>query len=111
MVVADVNEAAAAAVAGDIGGIAVATDVTSESDVVALVRRSVELYGRVDIFCSNAGIAVGGGAEAPDMDWQRSWEVHVMAHVYAARAVLPAMVEGATGTSWARPRLRPCSTT
>ncbi|MDQ6855830.1 MAG: SDR family oxidoreductase [Candidatus Dormibacteraeota bacterium] len=97
VVVADVNEEAAVAVANEVGGIAVVTDVTREADVAALVARSVALHGTVDIYCSNAGIAVGGGEEAPDREWQRSWEVHVMAHVYAARSVLPAMLERSDG--------------
>jgi NAD(P)-dependent dehydrogenase (short-subunit alcohol dehydrogenase family) len=97
VVVADVNGEAANAVAGEVGGIAVVTDVTREADVADLVRRTVEAHGRVDMYCSNAGLAVGGGMEAPDRDWQRSWEVHVMAHVYAARSVIPAMLERGEG--------------
>src|SRR5207237_5209542 len=46
----------------------------------------------IDVFCSNAGVGVQGGPEASDADWQRSWEVNVMAHIYAARAVLPQML-------------------
>lgn len=97
VVVADLNEEAATAVATQVGGVAVTTDVTHEADVAELVRRTVELHGRVDVYCSNAGVAVGGGAEVPDELWQRSWDVHVMAHVYAARAVLPAMLERGEG--------------
>ncbi len=97
VVVADVNGDAAAAVGEEVGGDAVSTDVTREADVVELVRRTVAAHGRIDIYCSNAGIAVGGGMEAADEDWQRSWNVHVMAHVYAARAVIPAMVERGEG--------------
>jgi len=97
VVVADVNGDAAAAVGVEVGGDAVSTDVTREADVVELVRRTVDAHGRIDIYCSNAGIAVGGGMEAADEDWQRSWNVHVMAHVYAARAVIPAMVDRGEG--------------
>jgi NAD(P)-dependent dehydrogenase (short-subunit alcohol dehydrogenase family) len=95
--VADVNSSAAEAVAREVGGIAVTTDVTDESAVRDLVALAVGRHGRVDIYCSNAGIAVGGGPEAPDDAWQRSWDVHVMAHVYAARALLPAMLERGDG--------------
>jgi NAD(P)-dependent dehydrogenase (short-subunit alcohol dehydrogenase family) len=97
LVVADLNREAAEAVAAEVGGTAVATDVTVESDVQALVRRALDVHGRVDLYCSNAGVAVGGGEEAPDEGWQRSWEVHAMAHVYAARAVLPGMLERGEG--------------
>jgi NAD(P)-dependent dehydrogenase (short-subunit alcohol dehydrogenase family) len=97
VVVADLNGAAAQAVASDVGGLAVTADVTVEADVQALVRRAVDAHGRVDIYCSNAGIGVGGGPEVPDEAWRRSWDVHVMAHVYAARAVLPGMLERGEG--------------
>jgi NAD(P)-dependent dehydrogenase (short-subunit alcohol dehydrogenase family) len=72
-------------------------DVSVEAEVQALVAAAVEAYGPVDLFCSNAGIAIGGGVEAPDADWQRIWEVNLMAHVYAARAVLPAMIDRGDG--------------
>lgn len=97
IVVADLDGAAAERVAREVGGEAVATDVTDEGAVRGLVARAMEVHGRVDIYCSNAGLAVGGGPEAGDDDWQRSWEVHVMAHVYAARALLPQMLERGEG--------------
>jgi NAD(P)-dependent dehydrogenase (short-subunit alcohol dehydrogenase family) len=68
------------------------TDVAKESDVQRLVENTTKQFGQVDIFCSNAGIGVDGGAEASNSDWQRIWEINVMAHVYSARAVLPQML-------------------
>lgn len=97
VVVADVQAAAATAVAKEFGGIAVACDVTREADVARLVEQTRKQCGEIDLFCSNAGIGVRGGAEAPDTDWERSWQVNVMAHVYAARAVLPAMLKRGQG--------------
>jgi NAD(P)-dependent dehydrogenase (short-subunit alcohol dehydrogenase family) len=97
VVVADRDEAGARAVAGSIGGTAAVIDVTSESDVSGLVARTIAEHGRVDVYCSNAGVAFAGGPEAPDTAWQTSWEVHVMAHVYAARALLPSMLERGEG--------------
>jgi NAD(P)-dependent dehydrogenase (short-subunit alcohol dehydrogenase family) len=97
IVVADVQRDAAQAVAKAVGGTAVVTDVTVEAGVQALVERAREAHGRVDIYCSNAGIGVGGGVEAPDEAWRRSFDVHLMAHVYAARAVLPEMLERGEG--------------
>jgi NAD(P)-dependent dehydrogenase (short-subunit alcohol dehydrogenase family) len=97
VVVADINGAAAEAVARGVDGVAVTTDVTDEAAVRALVALAIERHGRVDVYCSNAGIAVGGGQEAPDEAWQRSWQVHLMAHVYAARALLPAMITRGEG--------------
>lgn len=69
-----------------------ACDVSQEDQVKFLVDTVTEAAGRVDIFCSNAGIGTTGGPEAPDRDWQRSWDINMMAHVYAARAVLPQML-------------------
>ena len=72
-------------------------DVSVEAEVQALVAATTEAFGPVDLFCSNAGIAIGGGVEAPDADWQRIWDVNLMAHVYAARAVLPSMLARGDG--------------
>jgi NAD(P)-dependent dehydrogenase (short-subunit alcohol dehydrogenase family) len=91
VVVSDIDQQAAATVAAEIGGTTVRADVTVESDVAHLVRATLEAHGRIDIYCSNAGIAFGGGPEASDQAWRQSWDVHVMAHVYAARALLPGM--------------------
>lgn len=102
VVVADINQTGAEAVAAEInhaGGnaLGVATDVTRQGDVDALVKKAEEAFGPVDLFCSNAGIAVGGGVDVPDGEWQRIWEVNVMAHVRAARAVLPSMLARGEG--------------
>jgi NAD(P)-dependent dehydrogenase (short-subunit alcohol dehydrogenase family) len=97
VVVSDIDPDAAERVATEIGGTAVRADVTLESDVADLVRVTVKAHGRIDIYCSNAGIAFGGGPEASDQAWRQSWDVHVMAHVYAARALLPAMLERGEG--------------
>jgi NAD(P)-dependent dehydrogenase (short-subunit alcohol dehydrogenase family) len=100
--VADINEAGTREVAEKVGGLAVRCDVSVESDVVALVKETERRFGPIDLFCSNAGIAVadlpgGMATSAPNADWQKIWEVNVMAHVYAARAVLPGMIERGEG--------------
>ena len=97
VVCADRQAAGIEAVADEIGGIAFVADVASESAVGSLVSRAEERFGRVDVFCSNAGIALLGDESAPDDDWRRSWDIHVMAHVYAARAVIPGMIERGSG--------------
>ena len=97
VVVADVEEASAQAVAAEIGGFAVHTDVRKESDIIALVDRVTKEFGAIDLFCSNAGIGVEGGVEVPDSEWQRIWEINYMAHVWAARAVLPGMLARGEG--------------
>ena len=97
LVVADLDGARAEAVAAEVGGLAVRTDVSQETEVQALIDRATAQFGRVDVLCSNAGIALGGGPAAPDDDWQRSWDVNVMAHVWGARAVLPQMLARGEG--------------
>jgi NAD(P)-dependent dehydrogenase (short-subunit alcohol dehydrogenase family) len=97
VVVADLNGAAAEAVAGEIGGAAFEVNVARESDVARLVREVEAKFGAIDLLCSNAGIMVEGGPEASDANWQRIWEINVMAHVYAARAVLPGMLARGEG--------------
>ncbi|HEX7045315.1 MAG TPA: SDR family oxidoreductase [Burkholderiales bacterium] len=97
IVVADIDAAGAEAVAREIGGLAVRTDVAIEAEVAELARAATEKYGQIDLFCSNAGIIVRGGEGVPDADWQRIWQVNVMAHVYAARAVLPQMLARGEG--------------
>ena len=73
-------------------------NVTDESDIVDLVRHCESRYGRIDLLCSNAG-AGGEGVltDAENAVWQLQWELHVMSHVYAARAVLPGMLERGQG--------------
>jgi NAD(P)-dependent dehydrogenase (short-subunit alcohol dehydrogenase family) len=97
VVVSDVNGAAASLVAKEIGGLAVEADVSREADVRRLVGQAIDNYGVIDLFCSNAGILVGGGEETPDAEWQRIWDINVMSHVYAARAVVPAMLARGEG--------------
>jgi len=100
--VADLNLAGAQETAAQIGGHAVRTDVSSEEEIQNLVAEAEKFGGPIDIFCSNAGIIdldpdFDNPASAPDRLWQRALAVHVMAHVYAARAVLPSMQERKTG--------------
>lgn len=98
VVVADLDSRSAEAVADEIGGVAVQTDVGRPEEIEALVAKAREAGGPIDLFCSNAGIpGPGGGPEAPDQGWQRAWEVNVMAHVWAARALLPEMVARGDG--------------
>ena len=77
--------------------IAVPCDVGSEAGVKALVAAAEARFGHVDVFCSNAGIIRDGSEFAPDAEWALNWQVHVMAHVYAARAVVPGMRERGHG--------------
>jgi NAD(P)-dependent dehydrogenase (short-subunit alcohol dehydrogenase family) len=92
VIVSDIDPDGAWAVAREIGGMAIRCDVSSENDVAQLVEKVEIAKGRIDIFCSNAGIGVGGGPETANAEWQRIWDVNVMAHVYVARHVLPGML-------------------
>lgn len=99
VVVSDRHEDAALAVAQSIGSQAVANrcDVAIESDVQRLISDTIARFGRVDIFCSNAGITVKGGLEACNADWQKMWDVNVMSRLFAARAVVPYMQDQGEG--------------
>lgn len=92
VVVSDIDVQGAQLVADEIKGVAIPAHVGKEAEVQCLVEETSRRFGQVDVFCSNAGVGVAGGPEAPDSDWQRSWDVNVMSHVYAARAVLPQML-------------------
>ncbi|MEH6645589.1 SDR family oxidoreductase [Sulfitobacter sp.] len=98
--IADLNLDAAESVAREIGGIAVACDVTKEAQIIAAIGAAETAHGPVDVFVSNAGLGRGDpshAASAPDADWMLNWNVHVMAHVWAARALLPTMIARGSG--------------
>jgi NAD(P)-dependent dehydrogenase (short-subunit alcohol dehydrogenase family) len=98
--VVDLVEADAAAVADEFGdhGLAIGADVGVEGDVVGLIERTEDRWGPIDLFCSNAGIGgPPGGVDTPNEGWQQIWDVNVMAHVYAARALLPGMIARGEG--------------
>jgi NAD(P)-dependent dehydrogenase (short-subunit alcohol dehydrogenase family) len=98
VMLADLDAAAVANAARELGCDGMACDVTDEAQVIALVERTRQLHGPVDLFCSNAG-AGGRGVltDAANAVWQKQWDLHVMSHLYAARAVLPHMIERGSG--------------
>jgi NAD(P)-dependent dehydrogenase (short-subunit alcohol dehydrogenase family) len=99
--VADVDEPAGRAVAAAIGGSFVACDVSVEAQIGQVIAQTEQRFGPIDLFCSNAGIFVqdvaGLVAAASDADWNRIWQINVMAHVYAARALVPKMLARGSG--------------
>ena len=98
VVVVDVNADGARAVAREIGGLAVPCDVAREADIDTLVKETERRLGPVDVFFSNAGVATGGDPLTTPIDvWQTQWQINLMSHVYALRAVLPGMLERRSG--------------
>ncbi len=102
VVVVDIDEQRVKTVADELGSLGIKADVTVESDIINVVEKTETQFGPIDLFCSNAGII---STDAPDWTaascsneiWQKSWEIHVMGHVYAARAVLPGMIKRGQG--------------
>ena len=107
VVVADIDATAASTVASEIGGVARALDVSDEQAIAELVDTIEDESGPIDMFISNAGVGFGdgeggaisaeGGMNPIDDRWQASWQVNVMAHVYAARALVPRMLKRGGG--------------
>jgi NAD(P)-dependent dehydrogenase (short-subunit alcohol dehydrogenase family) len=97
VVVNDLDAEAAAAVAGQVAGYPVPGDASTEQGVRDLIATAREHLGAIDIYCSNAGIAVGTDPDTPEEVWQRAWDVNVMAHVRASRELLPEWLERGRG--------------
>jgi NAD(P)-dependent dehydrogenase (short-subunit alcohol dehydrogenase family) len=92
VVVADLNGEGAQAVADEIGSVGHAVDVRNEQDIVNLIDETEKQFGPIDLFCSNAGIAIGKDIFEPDDVWQTIWEVNTMSHVWAAKHLVPRMI-------------------
>jgi len=97
IVVADLDGAGAQAVADEIGAVGVCCDVGSERQVGDVIDTATDAFGPIDLFCANAGVAIGTDEQAPDAEWDLSFDVNVRAHVYAARALVPAWLERGEG--------------
>ena len=97
VVAADIDEAAMTALCEELGCAAHPCDVSVETDINRLIDKVERRFGPISLFCSNAGIAAGfdlaseNVAFASNEIWERSWAVNVMAHVYAARSLVPRM--------------------
>ena len=97
VIIADLHADSLTSLAAEIGARAIKTDVANEQEVIHLIRTVEQDYGQIDLLCNNAGIGVGGGPETSNEDWQRIWEINVMAHIYATRAALPDMLKRGEG--------------
>ncbi|MCB1687683.1 MAG: SDR family oxidoreductase [Halioglobus sp.] len=93
----DINPETAKQTAADLGCVAMTADVTKEEDVIRIIEETERDIGPIDLFCSNAGIAIGASEQSPNEDWQLIWEVNVMSHVYAARHLVPRMIQRGGG--------------
>ncbi|AFT70742.1 Oxidoreductase, short chain dehydrogenase/reductase family [Alloalcanivorax dieselolei B5] len=91
VICADLDGEGAQATADAIGGIGRRVNVAEESEIQALIDEVETSEGPIDLFCSNAGISTRGGPEVSNDVWQRIWDINVMAHVYAARHLVPKM--------------------
>lgn len=97
LVVNDLDGAAAARVAAEVGGLAVPGDAGAEESVAALVAAARAHLGDIDLFCANAGIEPGGGEHAPEDVWDQVWQVNVMGHVRVARHLIGPWLERGRG--------------
>ncbi len=102
LIIADLNGEAVADLADELDAVGVTLDVRDEAAIAAMVSEVEAQFGQIDLFCSNAGILnLDGGdfwaTSSPNEVWQANWEIHVMAHVYAARACLPGMIRRGEG--------------
>ena len=97
VVCVDLNKEGAQAVADEIDGAAFGVNVGVEQEIADMIDAVENDIGPIDLFCSNAGILIAGGMEVPNEDWQRIWDINVMAHVWAARHLVPRMTKRGGG--------------
>ena len=92
IVAVDINGENAQATADMIGGVAMTADVSNEDDIVRVIEATETEIGPIDLFCSNAGVGMGPDLNSPNSQWQMSWDINLMSHLYAARHLVPRMV-------------------
>ena len=97
VICSDLNTAGVEETAAMMGGVAITTDVSKEDDIRTLIETTERDHGPIDLFFSNAGIGGGGGAEVSNERWQRTWEINVMSHIWAARYLVPLMTKRGGG--------------
>jgi NAD(P)-dependent dehydrogenase (short-subunit alcohol dehydrogenase family) len=97
VVAVDINAVNAQQTADDNGCIAMTADVSSDEDIKRVIEDTENDIGPIDLFCSNAGVGMGLNEQSPDQEWQMSWDINVMSHVYAARHLVPRMIERGEG--------------
>jgi NAD(P)-dependent dehydrogenase (short-subunit alcohol dehydrogenase family) len=93
----DINADTTEQTAAELGCVAMSADVTKEDDIVRIIEDTERDIGPIDLFCSNAGMAIGASEQSSNDEWQLIWEVNVMSHVYAARHLVPRMIQRGGG--------------
>ncbi|MFT7501206.1 MAG: NAD(P)-dependent dehydrogenase (short-subunit alcohol dehydrogenase family), partial [Rheinheimera aquimaris] len=88
----DINLANAQATAEMVGGVAMSADVAKEEDIIRVIEETESTLGPIDLFCSNAGVGLAPSLDSPNSQWQMSWDINVMSHLFAARHMVPRMV-------------------
>lgn len=97
VVAVDINSGNAQQTANDYACVAMTADVSRDEDLKRVIEETESDIGPIDLFCSNAGVGMGSSEQSPDEEWQMSWGVNVMSHVYAARHLVPRMLERGGG--------------
>jgi len=101
VIVSDIDQSGIDATVKDISSkttaVGIICDVAKEEEIENLANNTLEQFGHIDLFCSNAGIFTAGGETVSTENWQQIWEINVMSHVFAARSVLPSMLERGRG--------------
>lgn len=92
IVAVDINIDGAQATADLIGGVAMSADVSKEDDIARVIEETEAQIGPIDLFCSNAGVGMAESLDSSNREWQMSWDINVMSHLYAARHLVPRMV-------------------
>jgi len=93
----DINAETVEQTAIELGCVAMSADVAREEDVIRIIEDTENTIGPIDLFCSNAGVAAGADEQSVNAEWQLSWDVNVMSHVYAARHLVPRMIQRGGG--------------
>ena len=97
VVAVDINIDGAEATAELIGGVAMSADVSKEEDIQRVIEATEDTIGPIDLFCSNAGVGMTESINSANKEWQMSWDINVMSHVYASRHLLPRMISRGGG--------------
>ena len=92
IVAVDINKNNVQATADLVGCHAMTADVSSESDMLKVIEETEANWGPIDLFCSNAGVGIAPRLDSANHEWQKSWDINVMAHVFISRHLIPRMV-------------------